>query len=263
MRRMQVLGLSMTFVGGALISTAGLAQTPAVPPPPEVVPVDAGTARSGAPDAYGSTAMTVVRIHASAFQSQCAGDALYSYWNTGITYRQSGADAACMLHAPVQLPAGAVVTEVGFDGYDVDPTLNINWGFSYVSQSAADTVGVVNWNTQSTSSGSFSATLPMGAPLTVEPGNYYFALVQLNKIGPDMRIKGMRVGYKLQVSPAPATATFSDVPTGHWAFKYIEALAASGITGGCAPGQYCPNNPITRAEMAVFLADALGLHWGN
>jgi hypothetical protein len=78
------------------------------------------------------------------------------------------------------------------------------------------------------------------------------------------KIGGAIVGYRLQVSPAPLTATFSDVPTSHPYFRFIEALAASGITGGCTPApnpSYCPDAPITRGQMAVFLAAALGLHW--
>ncbi len=51
------------------------------------------------------------------------------------------------------------------------------------------------------------------------------------------------------------------MPTGHWAFQHIEALAASGITAGCSATEYCPDAPLTRAQMAVFLAKALGLHW--
>ena len=41
----------------------------------------------------------------------------------------------------------------------------------------------------------------------------------------------------------------------------IDALAATGITAGCdtAPLRYCPHRPVTRAEMATFLARALGL----
>jgi len=63
------------------------------------------------------------------------------------------------------------------------------------------------------------------------------------------------------VSPAPGSATFNDVPTNHAFFQFIEALSASGITGGCqaAPPLYCPDTPVTRGQMAVFLAKALGL----
>jgi hypothetical protein len=39
----------------------------------------------------------------------------------------------------------------------------------------------------------------------------------------------------------------------------INALAAAGITAGCAPGRFCPNQVVTREQMASFLARALGL----
>ena len=71
----------------------------------------------------------------------------------------------------------------------------------------------------------------------------------------------VRVYYQLQVSPAPATATFNDVPTSDPAFQFIEALSASGITAGCGGGNYCPDASLTRRQMAVFLSKALGLHW--
>jgi hypothetical protein len=64
-----------------------------------------------------------------------------------------------------------------------------------------------------------------------------------------------------QVSPAPSVASFNDVPTSHSQFQFIEALAASAITAGCGGGNYCPNSPLTRGQMAVFLAKALGLYW--
>lgn len=39
----------------------------------------------------------------------------------------------------------------------------------------------------------------------------------------------------------------------------IAWLAAGGITQGCAPGRYCPNDSVTRGQMASFLARFLGL----
>jgi hypothetical protein len=56
-------------------------------------------------------------------------------------------------------------------------------------------------------------------------------------------------------------ASFTDVPSSHQFFREIEALAAAGITLGCTATQYCPNNSVTRAQMAAFLARALGLYW--
>jgi Lysyl oxidase/S-layer homology domain len=39
----------------------------------------------------------------------------------------------------------------------------------------------------------------------------------------------------------------------------VNRLAAAGITGGCATDRYCPNEPVTRAQMAAFLVRALDL----
>ncbi len=72
---------------------------------------------------------------------------------------------------------------------------------------------------------------------------------------------GVIVGYKLQVSPDPNVQTFNDVPIGNPQHQFIEALVAAGITAGCGSGNYCPGNPVTRGQMAVFLAKALGLSW--
>jgi hypothetical protein len=74
-------------------------------------------------------------------------------------------------------------------------------------------------------------------------------------------LRGVIIGWNRQISPAPAVATFADVPVGAFGFQHIEALAASGITAGCGGGNFCPNDTLTRAQMAVFLAKALGLHW--
>lgn len=72
---------------------------------------------------------------------------------------------------------------------------------------------------------------------------------------------GVRITWHRDVSPPPATATFPDVPTNHPFFTYVEALYAAGITGGYGNGLYGVNDPISRGQMAVFLAKALGLHW--
>jgi hypothetical protein len=54
--------------------------------------------------------------------------------------------------------------------------------------------------------------------------------------------------------PAVGGSTgFGDVATTHWAAAWIKQLAAEGITSGCGSGNYCPESPVTRAQMAVFL----------
>jgi SpoIID/LytB domain protein len=45
---------------------------------------------------------------------------------------------------------------------------------------------------------------------------------------------------------------FSD-DNGKWYEPYVNAVADRGITLGCAPGKFCPNDTVTRAQMASFL----------
>jgi hypothetical protein len=58
--------------------------------------------------------------------------------------------------------------------------------------------------------------------------------------------------------PPAAAGIFSDVPAASSSAPYIEQLYHDGITSGCAtaPLQFCPTNPVTRAQMAVFLLRA-------
>jgi hypothetical protein len=55
----------------------------------------------------------------------------------------------------------------------------------------------------------------------------------------------------------PATPYFSDVPSSSPFFPFIQKMAAAGITAGCAPGMYCPDASLTRAQMAVFIVTGL------
>lgn len=41
----------------------------------------------------------------------------------------------------------------------------------------------------------------------------------------------------------------------------INAVASNGITDGCTEDRYCPGHAVTRAQMAAFLARALGAGW--
>jgi hypothetical protein len=84
--------------------------------------------------------------------------------------------------------------------------------------------------------------------------HYIFA-----QVAGDTFFAGCWVFHQRQVAPGPASATFSDVPRSSPWFPYVEALVDTGVTGGCAPGMYCPNDPVTRGQMATFLAKALGM----
>jgi S-layer homology domain len=60
-------------------------------------------------------------------------------------------------------------------------------------------------------------------------------------------------------APPPPAGMFTDVPPSYWAAAWIEQLARTGITSGCGGGRFCPDPPVSRAQMAVFLVTAFDL----
>jgi uncharacterized repeat protein (TIGR03803 family) len=57
-------------------------------------------------------------------------------------------------------------------------------------------------------------------------------------------------------TPPPCTGIFADVPCSPvpaFAVDWIEQLFHEGITAGCSNVNYCPQDPVNRAQMAVFL----------
>jgi hypothetical protein len=71
----------------------------------------------------------------------------------------------------------------------------------------------------------------------------------------------LRAKYGSSYTPPSVGAGtgFEDVPPDHWAAGWIKQLAAEQITGGCGGGDYCPDSPVTRAQMAVFLVRTFSL----
>ncbi|MFB3880279.1 MAG: S-layer homology domain-containing protein [Armatimonadota bacterium] len=65
------------------------------------------------------------------------------------------------------------------------------------------------------------------------------------------------------VPAGPARASFSDVPTGHWAYRYVEYAKARGVVNGFADGRYRPADPVSRAGMAVFIARSVASPTGD
>ena len=58
--------------------------------------------------------------------------------------------------------------------------------------------------------------------------------------------------------PEAPSAGFSDTVGSSFAAN-IDSLAAAGITNGCGGDKYCPNEVVSRAQMAAFLVRALDL----
>jgi hypothetical protein len=68
----------------------------------------------------------------------------------------------------------------------------------------------------------------------------------------------LRGKYGAAYTPPPVgdSTGFNDVPITHPLAGWIKQLVVEGITSGCGGGNYCPNDPVTRGQMAVFLLRA-------
>lgn len=90
---------------------------------------------------------------------------------------------------------------------------------------------------------------------------------KVTEVGIGIVVRGGRAWqtqiFRLPVDPARSVtigvAGFRDVGTGDTHAPAIASLVAQGVTQGCATGRFCPDVPVTRGQLATFLARALGL----
>ena len=100
----------------------------------------------------------------------------------------------------------------------------------------------------------FVTTLVRNA-ITAGTGGGQYGIVQPT-LRQQMAVFLLKGKYGVCYVPPPCTGTFSDVPCPSTFADWIEDLADQGITGGCGTGVYCPQNPVRRDQMAVFLLKA-------
>lgn len=169
--------------------------------------------------------------------------------------------------AGVDFPSGALVTSLEMDACDSNATNDhVGTVLGYCDRFGLNCVAISSiLQTVSDAVVPCKATTEDLSPLnhTVDNlTNNYFVEVLTTSLNSSNSFSAARIGYRLQVSPA-SVQTFNDVPPADFGYQFIEALVASGITGGCqaAPPLYCPDAPVTRRQMAIFIAKALGLQW--
>ena len=54
-------------------------------------------------------------------------------------------------------------------------------------------------------------------------------------------------------------ADFTDVPTSHWAYSYIDKMAKGGLIKGYGNNKFGPNDTFTVAQMATIICNAKGI----
>jgi hypothetical protein len=206
---------------------------------------------------YGTADLTSLVLGAWQF----AGSTSDVTWSTGPgagRYVTGGGQ----LNASPAFPNGALVDVLELHACDTSPTEQVVATFQFCQVPGGICVPFATAFTgvaQTLGCGFFQTEFAPN-PFLIETGATHMITVATGPTSATY-FTGVRAKYRLQVSEAPAQPTFGDVPTSHQFFRHIEALAASGITGGCGGGNFCPGNPVTRGQMAAFLSIALGLHF--
>src|SRR5215471_15733262 len=188
----------------------------------------------------------------------------------GAAYRDNGTGgqgvnryttiALGALVASLHLPSGAMIDYVELDSCEFNAGFSTSMALfdcDYQGDACSLIPGTNLFGTDNLGSCSytFNSPTPYGP---INNGNREYLVEVTTPAGDGSEsLSGVIVGYRIQVSPAPTSATFLDVPTTSPIFRFVEALAASGITAGCDATHYCPNASLTRGQMAVYLATAL------
>ncbi len=243
-RTLRVVGVS---VAAALC--AGITQAQ-----PRIAPPRFETTRQ-APDEFGTQNYTVTTVSATAFTA----DSNDSWKTAQCCLSRYFDDGAGEFYASVNIPAGAVIDYIGLESYSYCGGVV---GVELWEVNHGSTSGIATFSSSAHGYGTDYNASPIGYQNTQNVHKALAIQVELaNNCVNWPAFSWVEIWWKRSVSPAPASASFNDVPTGDFGFQFVEALAASGITGGCGGGNYCPDNPVTRRQMAIFLAKALGLHW--
>ena len=187
-----------------------------------------------------------------------------SYGYTAIGFARFRTGGSVWFQGPVTIPTGALVTGFEIDGCDTSASATVDAFFFRCPNGGDSCELLADVSSGSTQTPGCSFFFSSVANHTIDQlSNSYHASVALTATDSSARFSSIRVYWQRQLSPAPLTATFGDVPTSHPFFRVIEALNASGVTTGCGNGNFCPDGVVTRQEVAKFLARALGLAYND
>jgi S-layer homology domain len=246
-----VLAVALTSVSLAQDVASGLPQhAPAVPvsrpatPPTLMVPE------------YGTGSFSVSSMWAGGMTVAYNPATIFSKNNgSGYYYMTSNGDD---LVGSFSVPSGVTLEYIGLENCDTvggHYSMYLFDGDTLVSNFTTSAKGGCGWEYG-----------PGGFNYNFDANQYHSLNVYINQNGPtdgSDGVRGMNIWWVRRVSPAPGSPSFGDVSTGDSGYQYIQALVAAGVTGGCGSGNYCPDGTLTRRQMAVFVAKALGLFWPN
>ncbi len=234
--------LSESVVVGLCVSAASLGQ-----------PLAREAANPAAADSFGP-GYQESHIGAAAFQHLNNASGYEIDWTTDGYLGYTDESFLGVFVAPLELPAGAEISAIRTYFFDTAPAGAVTTYLEVVKLGGQDgleprvitVLGPLEFDTDIGYNGTCSAAgytfrnwVDLAGDGSPEPVVHRLR-VDMTETGEGrLALGAVRVDWRRQVSPAPAEASFIDVPTGHPFFQFVEALSASGITAGCGGGNFC------------------------
>ncbi len=174
----------------------------------------------------------------------------------------------------VSTPVGITASSAGVN---VSTTLTVSSPCSYTLTPTSRSFSAGGGSTTVTVSGgtgcSWTATTDSPTWITLQAGgvsgngngSFVYSVVANPAAA---RLGTIAVGgtsFKVMEGGSASVVPFTDVTPATAYFDYISLMKSEGISAGCSasPPMYCPDTPVTRAQMAVFLVVALDLATGT
>jgi putative Ig domain-containing protein/matrixin/Ig-like domain-containing protein/S-layer family protein len=114
---------------------------------------------------------------------------------------------------------------------------NTTWGMNRVSLPGSVAPGA-----------QVSFTFNVNAPTVTNSYNFQWRMIH----------EGSASFGAMSTNVSVSVQRYSDVLPSNPYYAYIEKIAQLTITNGCAAGKYCPNDPVPRDQMAVFIERVIG-----
>ncbi|HLO03436.1 MAG TPA: S-layer homology domain-containing protein [Symbiobacteriaceae bacterium] len=270
----------LTLLAGAVAALLAL------PPAPALASTPTSITLPGLPSRYRAAVITLT-MEAGALQIQATrapglqpGTLLLQGVDSPIEPLQLQAGADGVLHVTQPLPAGTytlTITPAVWQGLTITgPDLQATTAIPQVSLSGpaypnANEGVILNptvsgasallWNGPDGQAGTFTPSDTAFEPLTLPTTSLADGLYLYTVLAPNA--ESGNVGITLRPVLIDRQGTFPDMPTSHWARRWVEAAYYLGIVSGRPDGSFAPDANVTRAEFAKLLAATLGLQGGS
>lgn len=213
--------------------------------------------------AYGTASRSSTTISSAAFHPLSSAEGFEPVAVISRSATGPGSEAI-RFQAPLALPDGVAIERFTLSACDASATAEVTAQIlSYQIASFGTTVSAVRGTGVAGTPDCSTFSLTLDPAMTVDnAGSSYVVEITDGDRADTTSFRSVRVEWRRQVRPADAGAEFTDVPLSDTRRRYVEAATVAGVMKPCAGAtRFCPDDPVTRGQLGIILARALGLHF--